>query len=108
MRPHQYQPGEWVVYYKTKFRERPSRRAEAIHPAANGDTYAYSIRKYWIVEQIAGDELVLVTRRGNRRRLRADDPGLRPAKWWERWLLRRRFPHLKELEQAEEEKAKSG
>jgi hypothetical protein len=39
-----------------------------------------------------GLEVVVLTRRGRRHTLAADDPALRRARWWERLVLRHRFP----------------
>ena len=36
----------------------------------------------------------LVTRRGKVHQVKADDPRLRPARLWERWMYRDRFPDL--------------
>jgi len=83
--------GEWIVYRKQKQSTRPGSRARATHPAPRGEDYTYFVDKYWIVVDI-GDKLVACTRRGKHHTLDADDPALRRATWWERLLLRGRFP----------------
>jgi hypothetical protein len=87
-----YQPGDWVVYCKTKFSARPGLRAKNVRPAPGGDDYCYTIDKYWVVSSVRADgSLVLRTRRGKEHVTTADDPLLRPARFWERWIYRRRF-----------------
>lgn len=88
-----FQPGDQVVYRKTKHSPLPGPRAENIIPADAGDDYAYCVDKYWTVKEISGEgELVVVTRRGKVHRLEVDDPNLRHANFWERWFLKARFP----------------
>jgi hypothetical protein len=87
------QPGECVIYRKQKFSTHPGRKATAVWPTPNGDSYSYCIDKYYRVVEVAADnKVVVVTRRGRRHTLAADDPALRRAAWWQRLLLRRRFP----------------
>lgn len=90
-------PGDPVVYQLSKVSSDPGPRAKDVHPAEFGETYRYLIDKYWTVaEVLVTGEFVLVTRRGKRHTVAADDPCLRPARWWERWIYRERFPNLSE------------
>ena len=87
-----YQPGDWVVFRKTKFSRQPGRRAAQIAPAANGDGYSYLVDKFWVVEDVLTDGKVrLKTRRGKTHTMPASDPRLRSANLWERFLYRQRF-----------------
>ena len=87
-----FQPGDRVVYRVPKFSRRPGPRAKNIHPAPNGDTYAYEVDKYWIVADLQEGQLVLKTRRGKRRVVSQTDERLRKASLIERLLKGHRFP----------------
>ena len=53
--------------------------------------------KFWTVVAVQPDRKVVVrTRRGKQLTVEADDPALRRAAWWERFLFRRRFPEIME------------
>ncbi len=97
-----YRPGDLVVFVVSKISKDPGPRAHDIHPAPFGDTYQYIVDKYWTVRSISSDgALELVTRRGKVHLVRADDPRLRPARLWERWFQRQRFPDLTQLSLSE-------
>ena len=84
----QVQPGDLVVYQKTKHSLRPSPHAKAVYPAPNGDNYMYRIDKYWTVITVQPTgKIVVCTRRGKTRTLDANDPMLRKATWWERFSV---------------------
>lgn len=86
-------PGDPVVYRVCKTSTDPGPRAQKVHPAQHGDWYSYQVDKYWAVSEVLSDgSLTLVTRRGKQHTVPVDDPRLRPARWWERWLYRDRFP----------------
>jgi hypothetical protein len=88
-----FKAGDCVIYRKQKFSSHPGPHARGISPAPNGDSYSYCVDKCYRVMSVRPDRTVVVcTRRGRQRTLAADDPALRRAKWWERLLLRRRFP----------------
>ena len=88
-----YHPGDWVVYRKTKFGLRPGPRAENVVPARQGEEYSYEVDKYWSVTQVlSSGRLMLMTRRGKLHEVATDDPLLRRANIWERFVLRQRFP----------------
>jgi hypothetical protein len=93
-----YQPGDFVVFVVSKISTDPGPRAHDIHPAPFGETYQYVVDKYWTVRSVAPDGTIeLVARRGKVHQVKADDPRLRPARLWERWMHRDRFPDLKHV-----------
>ena len=88
-----FRPGDCVIYRKPKLSAHPGRHAQDVRPAANGDTYAYCVPKFYRVVAVLPDYTVVVrTRRGRQRTLAAADPALRRAHWWERPLFAGRFP----------------
>ena len=91
----EYQPGDRVIFRVTKQSADPGPRAIDVFPAPSGETYSYQIEKFWTVRQVVSDQtLQLVTRRGKQRDVSKDDLRMRHARWWERWLYRKRFPSL--------------
>jgi hypothetical protein len=89
----QFRPGDCVIYRKPKFSAHPGPHANGICPAPHGDYYSYCVDKFYRVIAVGpGNKVVVCTRRGRHHTLAADDPALRRAKWWERLLLRNRFP----------------
>lgn len=85
-------PGDWVVYRKSKQGPAPGPRAQHVTAAPKGDDYAYVVDKYWIVEDVASDQTVLLrTRRGKIHRVSLEDPALRKAGPIVRLLCRQRF-----------------
>ncbi len=100
MRRHKFQPGDWVIYRKSKQSPLPGPRAKDVSPTAHGEDYSYVVDKFWIVQEVlgSGERLRLRTRRGKEHELSASDPNLWPARWWERWLYRQRF---EEVDQAQ-------
>lgn len=81
-----------MIFRRTKFGDRPGRRAQNVVPARQGDTYSYTVDKFWIVESVGLDgTATLRTRRGKQHAVSADDLRLRKTTWWERWLYRDRF-----------------
>lgn len=91
-------PGDPVIYRVSKTSTDPGPRAQQVYPAEHGDWYSYQVDKFWAVSDIQPDgTLVLVTRRGKQHTVTANDPRLRPASWWERWLYRNRFPAVGSL-----------
>ncbi len=87
--------GSKVIYKKSKSSVSPGPRATDIHPQPKGDGYRYSVEKFWTVIATHDDGTVtLLTRRGKQHRIRADDPQLRLANWWQRWLYQARFPSI--------------
>ena len=85
--------GDRVVFAKEKNSLSPGKRAKAVSPAAKGDLYSYVVEKYWRVKEVLdGNKVRLVTRQGKEHVVDMDDPRLRRANLWEKWVLRRRFP----------------
>jgi hypothetical protein len=90
-----YRPGDPVIFCMSKVSTEPGPRATDVHPAPNGETYNYLVPKFWRVEsRHPNGLLVLITRRGKRHQVQPDDPRLRPAWFWERWLYGSRFPSI--------------
>jgi hypothetical protein len=100
MAPH-LKPGDCVVYRKQKVTAHPGRHARNIFPAPNGDYYTYFVKKFYrVLAVLAGHRIVVLTKRGRQHTLEAEDPALRRAHWWERLLLRHRFPPLDQASSA--------
>jgi hypothetical protein len=90
---HSFAPGDPVVYRMSKQSEHPGPRAENIMPSVHGETYAYTVDKYWRVREILPDgKLLLVTRRGKTHVCDATDFRLRKPGLLTRFLRRGRFP----------------
>jgi hypothetical protein len=87
-----YRPGDWVVFRKPKRSTSPGPRAQHVAPARHGEEYFYEVEKYWVVEDVQPEHLVLRTRRGKRHQIPVTDQRLRRARWWERLMLKNRFP----------------
>ena len=91
----EYHPGDWVVFRVTKYGVHPGPRAENVIPARHGDSYCYTIDKFWIVVgQAPNGHLMLKTRRGKQHVVAPDDLRLRKANLWERWRYRSRFEEI--------------
>lgn len=89
---NQFQPGDWVIYRKQKSSTIPGPRAENVRAASKGNLYRYTVDKFWVVEDVGDDGVLqLRTRRGKRHVVAPDDPQLRKARLWERWIYRDRF-----------------
>jgi hypothetical protein len=85
-------PGDWVVFRKTKFSEHPGPRAENVKAAPFGESYSYTVDKYWVVHEVRTDgSLLLRTRRGKEHVVSVDDPRLRRANLFQRLFYRSRF-----------------
>ncbi len=92
-----FQPGDLVVYTKQKFSSSPGPRAKKVNPAKRGETYSYTIDKYWTVGSLVDEsKLTLYTRTGKEHVIAVNDPNLRTAYWWERWLFASKFPQTVE------------
>jgi hypothetical protein len=98
LKKRNFKPGDWVIFRKTKSTPHPGKRAENVVPAKGGDSYTYTVDKFWIVQEVRPDgNLVLRTRRGKLHTIPATDFSLRPANWWDRFRHRARFEAI-ELE----------
>lgn len=88
----QWKPGDWAVYRKSKQSSSPGPRAEKVVATPKGETYAYVVDKFWIVENVLpGNQLELRTAKGKTHRIDAGDPCLRKPSWLQRLWWRRRF-----------------
>lgn len=88
-----FRPGDVVVYLKQKSSLHPGPHARDIQPALHGDSYSYSVEKFWRVVAVQPDHtLVVRTRRGKQHTIAVNDPNLRRVHWWERLLFGHRFP----------------
>lgn len=93
--PYALKVGDPVIFVVSKSSVDPGPRAKHVHPAPAGETYSYQVDKFWTVSEVRSDgHVVLITRRGKQHDVELADPRLRPARWWERWLYRSRFPIL--------------
>jgi len=91
-----WKQGDWAVYRMHKSSSSPGQRAKMVNPASSGETYRYTVEKYWIVDRVSADgSLVLRTRRGKRHVISADDANLRRANLFEKLFLRKRFTDFK-------------
>lgn len=92
MNEQHYQKGDWVVYRKQKVTTHPGPRASNVAPAPAGETYWYTVDKFWVVVDVEKNgDLVLRTRRGKQHTIRSGDRALRKASLWECLLYRSRF-----------------
>jgi len=93
--PNHLKTGDPVIFVVSKSSTIPGPRAKSVHPSPAGESYTYQVEKFWTVAEVCPDgHAILVTRRGKRHDVQLDDPRLRPAHWWERWIYRERFPVL--------------
>lgn len=95
---NEYKPGDPVIFRVTKESVDPGPRAVQVSPAQSGETYSYTVDKFWTVREVNQNMVHLVTRRGKQRTVRKDDFRLRQARWWERWLYADRFPKLSQFD----------
>ena len=88
----QWKPGDWAVYRKSKQSRSPGPRAAKVVATPKGETYAYVVDKFWVVENVLPDNrLELRTARGKTHLINADDPSLRKPSWLQRLVWRNRF-----------------
>ena len=48
--------GDWVIYRKPKRSTAPGSRARNVMPASGGESYSYTVDKYWIVKELLDDK----------------------------------------------------
>ena len=90
-----WQPGQWVIYRKSKQSSAPGPRAASVQAHAKGDRYSYVVDKFWVVDEVKDDgELNLKTARGKTQSVNSDDPNLRKPTILERFLWRDRFQRV--------------
>jgi hypothetical protein len=87
------EPGDFLIYRKSKASPHPGPRAQNVQPSEKGDDYYYEVDKYWTVADVLDDgRVVAVTRTGKQVFLTPEDENLRKPGWLERVRHRRRFP----------------
>ena len=92
---HGLEPGDYVIYRKSKASTRPGPRARNVEAAEKGDDYYYDVDKYWTLADVLSDgRLVAVTRTGKRVYLAPEDERLRKAGLLARVRYRARFPSV--------------
>jgi len=90
-----FEPGDFLIYRKSKASPRPGPRARNIQAAENGDDYYYEVDKFWTLSGVLDDgRLVAQTRRGKQVCLAPTDERLRRAGLIERIRYRQRFPSV--------------
>ncbi len=89
------EPGDFLIYRKSKASPRPGPRARNVQAAENGDDYYYEVDKFWTLADVLDDgRLVARTRTGKQVYLTPEDERLRKAGILERMRFRRRFPSV--------------
>jgi hypothetical protein len=89
------EPGDHLIYRKSKASPRPGPRARNVHASEKGDDYYYEVDKYWTAADVLDDgRVVAVTRTGKQVYLTPADENLRKPGWIERLRYRRRFPSV--------------
>jgi hypothetical protein len=89
------EPGDFLIYRKSKVSPRPGPRARNVHASEKGDDYYYDVDKFWTVADVLDDgRLVAVTRTGKQIYLTPKDTNLRKPGLLERLRYRRRFPSV--------------
>jgi len=89
----QLEPGDFLVYRKSKASPHPGPRARNVQASEKGDDYYYEVDKFWTVSDVLEDgRLVAVTRTGKRVYLTPEDERLRKAGLLDLMRYRRRFP----------------
>lgn len=88
--------GDWVVYRKSKRSRSPGPRAAHVNASSKGETYTYTVDKFWVVDQLLPEgQLLLRTSTGKTNVLAADDFNLRHASVLQRFLWRAKFQAAK-------------
>lgn len=87
-----WKPGDWVIYRLSKRGVAPGPRAHHVSASRKGESYNYIVDKFWVIEAVGAEgELHVRTPGGKTRVLSSQDPNLRRARWWHRFLWGRRF-----------------
>jgi len=93
-----YRVGDIVVFEMEKHTRRPGQRARRIHPSPHGEYYSYVVAKYWRVEAVGEEDLLLRTPGGKLHRVPLDEPHLRRMSFAERlWMVTRDRDRLRAL-----------
>ena len=92
MKSSEFSQGDWVVYRMQKSGSTPGPRASNMVAAEKGETYSYTVDKYWVVQEVLDEQsLLLRTRRGKRHVIDCHDPRLKKANWFQRVAWGGRF-----------------
>jgi len=103
-----WKPGDWVIYRLSKHGVAPGPRAHHVSACRKGESYNYIVDKFWVIEAIgSGGELHVRTPGGKTRVLSSQDPNLRRARWWHRFLWGKRFRNA-ELKRSQQETIQQG
>lgn len=94
MRRNSFRVGAPVICRVYKRSTHPGPRAQHVQPEEKGEGYQYEVEKFWTVREVDSQRIVLMTRRGKLRVMDAQCDAIRPARWWERWRYRNRFPDV--------------
>jgi hypothetical protein len=96
----QWRPGDWAIYRKSKRSTHPGTRASSIKANPKGETYAYVVDKFWIVDEVCSDgTIVLRTARGKLHRISPDDRNLVRPNLWTRLRWTERFRSIAERDE---------
>ena len=87
----EFRPGDWVIYKMQKASSSPGPRAKATTASLKGENYTYIVDKFWVVETIERDEVVLRTRKGKQHRIKKNDPRMRRPSWLQKLMYTSRF-----------------
>ena len=83
--------GDWAIYRKSKRSTHPGRRALEVKADPKGESYAYVVDKFWVVDEVMADGMIVLrTARGKKHSISPDDRNLvRPSLWTRlRWTER--------------------
>ena len=105
MRIQSYKIGQPVVYRRFKHSARPGVRADNVVPEPLGEGYTYEVDKYWVIQEVRDETVLLRTRRGKAHEVQMHDPRLRRASFMERLFKGKRFPRLDDLPPVKESRA---
>lgn len=89
-----FRAGAPIVYRAIETSTRPGLDAHEVQPAAKGEFYYYVTHKYWRVEEVRPDGIIVArSPLMEQYFLRPNDPNLRKASLFERLRYATRFPY---------------
>lgn len=91
MAAEEFRPGDWVIYKMQKASSSPGPRAQATTASSKGENYTYIVDKFWVVEAVEGDEVLLRTRKGKQHRINKGDSRMRRPSWLQKLMYSSRF-----------------
>ena len=84
--------GDWVVYRKSKRSTSPGPRASHVVGSPKGESYTYTVDKFWVVEKVMPDgKLQMRTSKGKLNIIDRNDPNLKRASLFQRLFWKARF-----------------